>query len=365
MFANLRNFQVGIMAKMDLSLLRSKFRGSLLGALVGDCTGSPYDSGNKLSDGTKLILQRSFDKLEGPPYKAPVMQFTDDSAMTYSLAKSLVERKELDMVDLAKRFVKSYYQEPNRGYAMGVLAVFQKLRNNKCTDVLSPAREQFGGEGSWGNGGAMRISPVALFCYQNYDKLVEVARNVSQITHTNKVGVDGAILQATAIYQSLHLDPNEELNVNNFIDDLIDKMDKIEKDEEGLGLSEPQPYKVQLNIVKSLIAEADGAEPHDEKVVQNLGNSVAALYSVPTAIFCFLRAQKPITGIQTENPFRRAVQYAISLGGDTDTIGSMTGAIAGAFYGEEKISSNLLQHCEASEEFRLLGDQLFELVVAK
>ena len=160
-----------------------------------------------------------------------------------------------------------------------------------------------------------------------------------------------------------------------------------------LGLSEPQPYKVQLRVVKSLISENDEGL-HDEKVTQKLGNSVAALYSVPTAIFCFLRAQKPIAGIQTDNPFRRAVQYAvsatsitcinnflvtverrlckrvkiifqISLGGDTDTIGSMTGAIAGAFYGEEKINSNLLQHLEASEEFRILGDRLFELSVAR
>lgn len=57
------------MAKMDLSLLRSKFRGSMLGALVGDCLGSPYDSGEKLSNGTKLVLQKSLDKLEGPLYK--------------------------------------------------------------------------------------------------------------------------------------------------------------------------------------------------------------------------------------------------------------------------------------------------------
>lgn len=77
-----------------------------------------------------------------------------------------------------------------------------------------------------------------------------------------------------------------------------------------LGLSEPQPYKVQLCMVKSLISDSEGS--HDEKVIQKLGNSVAALYSVPTAIFCFLRAQKPITGIQTDNPFRRAVQYAVN-----------------------------------------------------
>lgn len=54
---------------MDLSLLKSKFRGTMLGALIGDCTGSPYDSGDQLTSGMKLVLQKSFDKLEGPPFK--------------------------------------------------------------------------------------------------------------------------------------------------------------------------------------------------------------------------------------------------------------------------------------------------------
>lgn len=51
------------------------------------------------------------------------MQFTDDSAMTMSLAESLIEKKDIDLVDLAKKFVKSYYQEPQRGYGSGVVTV--------------------------------------------------------------------------------------------------------------------------------------------------------------------------------------------------------------------------------------------------
>lgn len=140
------------MTKIDLSLFRRKFRGSILGVLTGDCLGSPYEN-EKLSSGSKLVLQKSFDKLEGPPFKgifeisyilrlnsyfyvflckfssAPVMQFTDDSAMTMSLAESLIEKKELDLVDLAKKFVKSYYQEPQRGYGSGVVTV--------CTTVVN------------------------------------------------------------------------------------------------------------------------------------------------------------------------------------------------------------------------------------
>ena len=56
------------MTKIDLSLFRRKFRGSILGALTGDCLGSPYEN-EKISSGTKLVIQKSFDKLEGPVYK--------------------------------------------------------------------------------------------------------------------------------------------------------------------------------------------------------------------------------------------------------------------------------------------------------
>lgn len=78
-----------------------------------------------------------------------------------------------------------------------------------------------------------------------------------------------------------------------------------------LGLENPFPYKSQLKFVRDLISEG-GDGPHDEKVVHLLGNDVSALHSVPTAIYCFLRAQRPVKNIETENPFRRTIQYAVS-----------------------------------------------------
>lgn len=87
---------------------------------------------------------------------------------------------------------------------------------------------------------------------------------------------------------------------------------------------------------------------------------MSALYSVPTSIYCFLKAEKPIKGIDSDNPFRRAMEYAISLGGDADTIASMAGAMSGAFYGESVISANLVKHLESHEEVTLLADKLYE-----
>jgi poly(ADP-ribose) glycohydrolase ARH3 len=69
--------------------------------------------------------------------------------------------------------------------------------------------------------------------------------------------------------------------------------------------------------------------------------------------------------LQTDNPFRRTIQYAISLGGDTDTIASMAGAIAGAYYGYGAISDNLQKHCEAVEEFTEYADKLHKITASK
>jgi len=128
--------------------------------------------------------------------------------------------------------------------------------------VKGPAKAIFDGRGSYGNGGAMKIAPVSLYSYNNYDNLLHYVKEVTQITHAHELGINGAILQvitdsfvlirkkmhtfnismltnymlhkslllsqAIAIQQSLCLHPSEELNVSNFIDDLINKMDKIE-----------------------------------------------------------------------------------------------------------------------------------------
>lgn len=98
--------------------------------------------------------------------------------------------------------------------------------------------------------------------------------------------------------------------------------------------------------------------PSDEEVINVLGHSVNALYSVPTAIYCFLRnSQSPDS---PQNAFKQTLEYTISLGGDTDTIGSMACALSGAFFNDCSISASLLKHCENSEKIVKLADQLYE-----
>lgn len=64
--------------------------------------------------------------------------------------------------------------------------------------MKGPAKTIFDGQGSYGNGGAMRIAPVSLFSYNNYDNLLHYVKEVTQITHSHELGINGAILQVTA-----------------------------------------------------------------------------------------------------------------------------------------------------------------------
>lgn len=205
----------------------------------------------------------------------------------------------------------------------------------------------------------MRVAPVALYCWDNLEQLTKLTREVTEITHTNKLGIYGAILQAFAIQQALHLDPAKEVHVEEFSNDLLKKMDAIEAVEDPDEIEKNmKEYQGQLKAMQTLLTKDD---PTNEEVVNVLGHSVSALFSVPTAIYCFLRNQK--VKVEGQHPFRSTLELAINLGGDTDTIASMSCAISGALYGDEVISPNLLKHLEAADEMRDLADKLFQKVI--
>lgn len=102
--------------------------------------------------------------------------------------------------------------------------------------------------------------------------------------------------------------------------------------------------------------------PSDEEVINVLGHSVNALFSVPTALYCFLRNTQSSDG--ELNAFRRTLEYTISLGGDTDTIASMACALCGAYYSDKNISKSLIKRCESSEEILEHADQLYAVASA-
>lgn len=92
------------------------------------------------------------------------------------------------------------------------------------------------------------------------------------------------------------------------------------------------------------------------------GNGIAALHSVPTAIFCVLHCLQPRACLpENYGGLERTIAYSLALGGDTDTIACMAGAIAGAHYGIEVLPQSWIRCCEGAEDADINAERLHML----
>ncbi|KAF7245904.1 ADP-ribose glycohydrolase ARH3 [Varanus komodoensis] len=346
---------------------RGRFRGCLLGALLGDCLGGGFEAFDVVDLAELLRFVRGLrppkaaaDEERPEPGRGPrTLCYSDDTAMAHSIVRSLLARRDFDEVDMAKRFAEEYKKDPDRTYGAGVVTVFKKLLSPKCRDVFEPARQQFNGKGSYGNGGAMRVAGISL-AYSNIQDVKKFAKLSAELTHANSLGYNGAILQALAVHYALQ----GELSRDKFLEQLISHMEAVEADDKSvvdarmLGYEE-YPFSKRLKKIKEFLEQSTVSK---SDVVLELGNGVAALHSVPTAIYSFLRCMESHPDIPEDfNNLQRTIIYCISLGGDTDTIATMAGAIAGAYYGEEQVPQSWKHSCESFEETEALADSLYNL----
>jgi poly(ADP-ribose) glycohydrolase ARH3 len=292
----------------------SKFTGALIGTAVGDSLGARVEGSPGFQEVAEL----------GPRY-------TDDTVMTLGVAESLIERKGYDYWDMADRFVRDYEQEPWRRYGPGLPRIFRMMKSGR--KGFGMLDRELVPEGSFGNGAAMRVAPVGLLYHDDPRVLREVAYHTAGITHSNELALEGAALQACAVALAVLADPRN-IKTNEFIGAL-----RI--------FTKPGPYQEKLKIIIRFLDEGAGRE----QVVKELGNGVEAVNSVPTAIYAFLA-----------NPgFESAVTYAVGLGGDTDTIGAMCGAIAGACYGIDDLPDRWKEKVENKEKIEKLAKKLWEV----
>jgi len=301
-------------------MLRSKFVGSLVGSAVGDALGSSFEG--------LWTSEAIMERFSG--------RWTDDTHMMIGVAESLIENKGFNGKHMAQAFIENYEREPWRGYASGPPRVFRWIRSGVAWNEA--AKRLFGGAGSYGNGAAMRVAPVGVFYNDDPEQLRSVAYGQSQITHTHELGIEGAATQAYAVALAVNADPSSELNSPAFLRKLKD-------------FTRSEVYKRKLEGAWKLLGETNKV-----RIVRELGNGIEAHNSVPTAIYCFLR---------NWNSFEDSVLYAVSLGGDTDTIGAMTGAISGAYHGFEAIPERWKSRLERGDYVEGLAEKLWLIKTCK
>jgi poly(ADP-ribose) glycohydrolase ARH3 len=304
--------------------LKSKFLGCLVGTAIGDGLGAGWE-GRGMSRSEEIVSLA--ERLEQ-------LIYSDDTHMTIGIAESLIESKGFSGEHMAQTFIKNYQAEPWRGYGPGPPRIFRMIKSGEAWH--SAASRLYRG-GSFGNGAAMRVSPVGLLYSRNLEKLREIAHQSSYITHSHELGKEGAALQACAVALALNTPSDEDIDKEAF---LVKLQNFIRN----------QLYKEKVAQIRELLGEQDKA-----KVVAVLGNGIEAPRSVPTAVYCFLRQPQS---------YKDTVIYAISLGGDTDTIAAMAGAISGAYLGIEAVPLEWRAKLESREYIEDLAEKLWQIVTS-
>jgi len=232
----------------------------MLGAIVGDIVGSIYEFNN--------IKSKDF------PLFQDHCQFTDDTILTIATADAL-----MGDWDFAGK-----YREYGKNYPSSYGGFFRSWIHD---DALGPYN-------SFGNGSAMRVSPVAWFEDKEH-RVMELAKRSAEVTHNHPEGIRGA--QATAMA-------------------ILWARQGQSKDDIVAGIAERFYYDISTPI---------------DDIREDYEFDVTCQGSVPEAIRCFYEA----------SDFEDAIRNAISLGGDSDTLAAITGSIAEAKWGvPEEIAAN-------------------------
>lgn len=313
---------------MPADVLRDAFRGSLLGTFVGDALGAPIEGW-----GAARIHREHGEIREMLEGRRGRGTYTDDTQMMIALAESLLVERGFESGEFAARLVETY--DPSRGYGRGTTDVIRRLRAGEAWET---AAEHSFPRGSFGNGAAIRIAPVALLLHHDRGPLDLLAEESAVVTHPHPLGVAGACLQAEQVALAIQ-SRGEPFDAIDFAVTLRSSTSSVE-------------FRQKLRAVEECLEKpVTPGTVHDR-----LGCNSTALGSVPTALFCFL---------SHPGNFEEAVVYAVSLGGDTDSIGAMTGAIAGAYHGAGAIPERwrraLEEGARGASYVEGLADRLFEM----
>jgi len=225
----------------------------MIGAIAGDIIGSVYER--------RPIKHKDF------PLFHPEGRFTDDSVLTIAIAKAILEKK--DYQDAVLTLGRLY---PNAGYGGTFI---------QWLFSFDPAPYH-----SWGNGAAMRVSPVG-FAFDTIQDVLNEARKTAEITHDHPEGIKGAQAAALAVFLARTGSSRDEIRkeiTDRFHYDLSRTVDQIRP-----------AYSFDISCQGT----------------------------VPEAVISFLESES----------YEDAVRLAVSLGGDSDTLACITGSIAHAYYG--------------------------------
>jgi ADP-ribosylglycohydrolase len=225
----------------------------MIGAISGDVIGSVYEHRPIKSKEFALFENRS--------------RFTDDTVLTVAIADAILG--DHSYVESLKRYTRKY---PHAGFG----GYFWQWAHSDRQEPYN----------SWGNGSAMRVSPVG-YAFDSIERVLTEAERTAAVTHNHPEGVKGAQATALAVYLARQ---------------------NVDKDEIRFELQSRFGYDLKRHI---------------DQIRPGYSFDVSCQGSVPEALLSFLEA----------SDYEDAIRNAISLGGDSDTLACIAGAVAAPFYG--------------------------------
>jgi poly(ADP-ribose) glycohydrolase ARH3 len=313
---------------------KSGFIGSLLGCAVGDVLGSAIEmqSRQQILQQHPQLVREFLPSGRGLGFGC----YTDDTEMTLALARSIIRSGGVDGADCAEACAAAF--TPERGYGRSAIQILSALKQG--ADWRSTGDLLFAG-GSFGNGAAMRIAPVGLlYGHLDYLLLFAKVKDAVWMTHTHAEAIDAALLQARAV--GLLLQAIAPVCTEFVFDKL-------------LGYIPESIMNKKLEQLRELLAEQAEAD----QVANTFGCGVRSADSWPPALWAALRYK--------DDP-EEAIVQAANLGGDTDTIAAMTGALVGALHGEQWIPRRWFEQLEnggnGRDELIAVAGQLAEISIS-
>jgi ADP-ribosylglycohydrolase len=283
------------MTEADIRLKRAYC--ALEGLSVGDALGGMY------------FVEGAEEMVENRLLFAPLWDYTDDTLMSLSIYSELRQRGCIEQSPLALSFAHRY--DDTRGYGPAMHRLLESIRMGIPWSTVSPA--QFEGQGSHGNGAAMRAVPIGGFFADDLPACITEAIRASEVTHAHPEGIAGGIaiaIAAALAYQAAQR--NERPDRSAFLDSIL-------------------PY-VPEGIVHAKIQQARDLPPNCSRqlasAVLGTGLNLSAQDTVPFALWC--------AGEQLDN-YEEALWLTLSGFGDRDTTCAIVGGIVALYTGVEAI----------------------------
>ena len=309
--------------------LKSQVRSGVIGHAIGDALGVPVEFKSRL----ELIFDPVQSMRSSGTHGMPAGTWSDDTSMTIALMQSLIDCGRFDYQDIMDKFYqwwkKDEFTATGMAFDIGGTCARAITNYGRGVELWSCGENR---RASNGNGSLMRILPVALYCFAKEVKgnaRYELVKKVSSLTHAHEISVLGCLIY---------------VNLACFLlEGSAPAVAYRKAQKEDYARFTAESRKVYCRMLESNICDY----PEDK-----ISSSGYVVSSLEAALWCLLKT----------NNYQDAVLKAVNLGDDADTVGAITGSLAGITYGYDAIPQEWTTQLQRADYLLELCDKFADAI---